>query len=173
MRTSNAEYMAKYIHKELVGWKIIGTITDPDNEDYGFIVKKGKEEKNVWVSRDAEGNGPGFLEIETQSQAMHGEALFDYVNVKSTIFEHLDDLGLTEAQKSRVREIYEHDFKLATSGPYAAAVLKELNQMLGEQLEKVATDKVGAHFAKALRKYWEMSEIGRDAQAKAPTRRYM
>jgi hypothetical protein len=153
MRTSDAEYMANYIAKELVGWKITGTITDPDGENYGFIVKKGKAEKNVWVSRDEEGNGPGFLEIETQSQAMHSMALIDYVNVKGAIFEHLDNLELTEEQKSRVREIYEHDFRLATSGPYVAKALKELNQILGEQLEKLAVDKIGTHFAKELRKY--------------------
>lgn len=152
MRTSDAEYMTRYITKELVGWKITCTITSPDG-DYGFVVKKGKVEKNVWVMRDEEGNGPGFLGIETQSQGMHGEALIDYVNVQNAIFSNLDNLGLTDAQKNRVREIYEHDFKLATSGPYVAAALKELNQMLGEQLEKVVTDKVGAHFAKELRKY--------------------
>ena len=142
MSKNNAEYMLNYIAKELVGWKITSEMYNLDDDGegyYGFIVKKGKVEKNVWVMRDEEGNGPGFLNIQTQSQAEHGDALICYVNLENAIFANLDNLGLTGDQKSRVREIYEHDFQLATSGPYCHAVLKEMNEMLGAALEKVAT----------------------------------
>lgn len=55
----------------LVGGTIVGTIVDPDGNGYesfcGIQVKMPSGAvKNVWVQRDTEGNGPGFLAIEDE-----------------------------------------------------------------------------------------------------------
>ena len=56
----NAETM-----KDLVGFKIIRAIEDASEPDFfGFQIKKGKQEFNVWVLRDEEGNGSGRLVAE-------------------------------------------------------------------------------------------------------------
>ncbi|MGO9021858.1 MAG: hypothetical protein ACLQVJ_26265 [Syntrophobacteraceae bacterium] len=71
MSVSDVKYYMGMITQELVGWKITSGMFDLDNDDddrpgyYGFIVRKGKLEKNIWVMRDEEGNGPGVLLIET------------------------------------------------------------------------------------------------------------
>ena len=58
--------------RKLLGGVIVAPLHDDENDPdfvwWGFRVKvtKGGETKefNVWVNSDAEGNGPGHLEIE-------------------------------------------------------------------------------------------------------------
>jgi hypothetical protein len=49
---------------ELVDWKISKAIISDSGQHYGFVASKGKLEKRVWILRDTEGNGPGFLGID-------------------------------------------------------------------------------------------------------------
>lgn len=61
------DYMENLINKELAGWTIISALVEaPDREYYGFVVRKGRVEKFVWVLQDPEGNGPGFLNVEKE-----------------------------------------------------------------------------------------------------------
>ena len=54
--------------QKIVGWKIKEAFREQDGEYYGFAVTKGKQEREVWVMRDPEGNGNGFLSIGTATQ---------------------------------------------------------------------------------------------------------
>ena len=70
--SSDAQFTADQIIKHLVGGKITGAIATFEDgaaenhfEDFaGFVVKKGNRTINVWVQRDAEGNGGGWLALE-------------------------------------------------------------------------------------------------------------
>lgn len=62
-RYSDAAYMAKQIDEQLVSGVIIGSITDPEGDSFGFKVMQGDTILIVWVDRDAEGNGAGWLDI--------------------------------------------------------------------------------------------------------------
>lgn len=70
--SSDAQFTADQIIKHLVGGKItraIATFEDGAAENHfedfaGFVVKKGNRTINVWVQRDAEGNGGGWLALE-------------------------------------------------------------------------------------------------------------
>ena len=70
--SSDARFTRDQILKHLVGGKIIQAIQTFEDgapeehfEDFaGFIVKKGNRTINVWVQRDAEGNGGGWLALE-------------------------------------------------------------------------------------------------------------
>jgi len=46
-----------------VGGKITQIVHD--DECVGFTVKKGKTETNLWIQRDPEGNGPGWVSPES------------------------------------------------------------------------------------------------------------
>ena len=68
---TDAEYYAQEVIDKLVGGRITrALITEPDEFDgtqfFGFRVKQkvGRREYDVWVQRDPEGNGEGFLAIE-------------------------------------------------------------------------------------------------------------
>ena len=70
--SSDARFTRDQIVKHLVGGKItqaIQTFEDGAPEEHfedfaGFIVKKGNRSIHVWVQRDAEGNGGGWLALE-------------------------------------------------------------------------------------------------------------
>ena len=69
MYGNDAKYSAEEINKRLVGGKITDVVVTPDNDAFGFIVKRPKEPALVcWVDCDPEGNGPGFLNIEVHGQ---------------------------------------------------------------------------------------------------------
>jgi len=61
--TNEVEAFAKETAK-LIGWKITEVFLDEAREYYGFQVEKNGVKKDVWVNRDPEANGPGFLNIE-------------------------------------------------------------------------------------------------------------
>ena len=52
--------------KDLIGFKIVGSLVDAEEDSgfFGFVAKKGKKTVNVWVLRDPEGNGEGCLDAE-------------------------------------------------------------------------------------------------------------
>ena len=64
------EYLANQISDKLSRTVIRNAVLSEDGEDVGFqVVRKGKGRGNydvitVWVLRDPEGNGPGWLDIE-------------------------------------------------------------------------------------------------------------
>jgi len=69
------DYMQQHLGK-LVGMTIIGiAVSDDDGEEddgfgdgkmYGLILqKRGSDKETVaWISRDEEGNGPGWLDLQ-------------------------------------------------------------------------------------------------------------
>lgn len=59
---SNVTYLTKQL-TPFIGATIVG-FADDDEGTFGLIIQKGKQQKKVlWVLRDPEGNGPGFLEL--------------------------------------------------------------------------------------------------------------
>jgi hypothetical protein len=62
----------KKYYEQLLGRKIVQMCVSPsDDGDFpGFILDNGK---TVWVQRDPEGNGPGFLAIEEPNDDPKGE----------------------------------------------------------------------------------------------------
>ena len=74
--STNAEFMANEISAKLAGWTIVqATVDSPDpyagdQQSFGFVVGRRNpktklvERKTVWVDCDAEGNGPGWLNME-------------------------------------------------------------------------------------------------------------
>lgn len=54
--------------QKIVGWTITEAFREKDSEYYGFAVAKGSKEREVWVWRDPEGNGNGFLSISPATQ---------------------------------------------------------------------------------------------------------
>ena len=65
---TEAQFMADQIGEKLIGWKITAAIVtdaaDEYDQRFGFQLSKGKKKLNVWVDRDAESNGAGWLAIE-------------------------------------------------------------------------------------------------------------
>ena len=56
--------MAQKINDQLVGATIAGAVISDDGESFGLKVFKhgtNKEVTVIWVDRDSEGNGPGWL----------------------------------------------------------------------------------------------------------------
>ena len=49
--------------KQLIGFKITGTIVDEEGEFYGFYAKKGKQSVCAWILSDEEGNDVGCLDV--------------------------------------------------------------------------------------------------------------
>ena len=58
----NADYMAKEIHAKLVGTIITQPVLDGEG-NFGFQCASKEGTFIVWVDRDPEGNGPGWLKI--------------------------------------------------------------------------------------------------------------
>lgn len=55
--------------KALVGYQIVGVCEDKNNGSYGLVIQQGPhgnptDEKLVWIDRDPEGNGPGWITVE-------------------------------------------------------------------------------------------------------------
>ena len=62
---SNAKYMAEQIGKSLAGARIVQAMLTPDEDAFGFVARlRDGSRAAVWVSCDAEANGPGWLHIE-------------------------------------------------------------------------------------------------------------
>lgn len=61
---SELPYLTEEINKKLVGATIVGSLIDPEGESFGFKVEKEGEVLDVWIDRDAEGNGPGWIAID-------------------------------------------------------------------------------------------------------------
>lgn len=68
--STNTEFMAAEISEKLRGGVIRNALITDDKESFGFqVVVKGEgrgnyDVLNVWVDCDAEGNGPGWLNVE-------------------------------------------------------------------------------------------------------------
>lgn len=66
----DVEYLAAEVLPALIGATIIGVVTDqPNGEEMGtagigLIVHVDGGHKVVWIDRDEEGNGPGWVKIE-------------------------------------------------------------------------------------------------------------
>jgi len=65
---TDAEYYANDIAEKLVGGRITRALLTETDEFgitfFGFRVTNGSKQFDVWVQRDPEGNGEGFLAIE-------------------------------------------------------------------------------------------------------------
>lgn len=61
---SNSEFMVEKINESLVGGTITGALITEDSEGFGLRVVTKKGTFQVWVDRDPESNGPGWLAIE-------------------------------------------------------------------------------------------------------------
>ena len=59
----DVKYCAKQL-KALVGGKIVSVIESDDGESFGFRTTKGDQLYDVWIDRDSEGNGPGWVSVE-------------------------------------------------------------------------------------------------------------
>lgn len=64
--SNDAEYSIDLINKHLVGSTITGAVRDKDDFDtfFGLRVEKDGKEFGVWINQDAEGNGPGWIDIQ-------------------------------------------------------------------------------------------------------------
>lgn len=60
------DYFIKH-YEDLVGYKVSSVTKDTSDlvPFYGLVLTKNKQSKVAWVLQDPEGNGPGFLEINT------------------------------------------------------------------------------------------------------------
>ena len=67
-QVSDAEFYAGEIAAKLVGGRITTALLTETDEFgitfFGFRVENQKQQFDVWVQRDPEGNGEGFLAIE-------------------------------------------------------------------------------------------------------------
>ena len=61
---NEAQAFIDMIIPKIQGFTITGAVKDSTDEYWGFICKKGKQEKIVWVLCDPEGNGAGFLDVQ-------------------------------------------------------------------------------------------------------------
>ena len=82
-----AEYMGKEIAAKLVGRRIVKALID-DAGNFGFALDDGQQ---VWVSQDAEGNGPGWLEIV--------EIQVGTVALKESQFGNVDNVLMADASE--------------------------------------------------------------------------
>lgn len=66
MNERNTQYIADLINEKLIGATIVGACRTEDGECVGLVVRlRGvKEPHIVWIDKDAEGNGPGWISIE-------------------------------------------------------------------------------------------------------------
>lgn len=65
--STNAKFMADEIYKKLSGGRIanaIRSVAEDGEESFGFLVERNGKTIQVWVDCDAEGNGPGWLQIQ-------------------------------------------------------------------------------------------------------------
>ena len=63
------EYFTEH-YGQLIGFTVEGVGVDTSDETgmaptFCLVMKKGRKQLNVFISADEEGNGPGYLEIET------------------------------------------------------------------------------------------------------------
>jgi hypothetical protein len=62
----DVQYMTEQVQRKLLDSTIITSLKTEDGESFGFRVRtKDKAIFDVWVDRDAEGNGPGWLAIQS------------------------------------------------------------------------------------------------------------
>ena len=65
---TDAEYYAQEVIDKLVGGEVTRALLSETDDFgttfFGFRVKNGSKQFDVWVQRDPEGNGEGFLAIE-------------------------------------------------------------------------------------------------------------
>lgn len=52
------------IGEKVIGFTIIGVVQTPDGESWGLQLQKDTQTFIAWVDMDAEGNGPGHLNVE-------------------------------------------------------------------------------------------------------------
>lgn len=50
-----------------MGYTLRLIATTPDG-GVGLVMKKGKKQVIFWVDRDAEGNGPGWISVDTETK---------------------------------------------------------------------------------------------------------
>jgi len=68
--TEDVKHMVEKIHRYLIGAEIKIALTTEDDSSFGFrIITKDKRVFDVWVDRDAEANGPGWLNITKNGKA--------------------------------------------------------------------------------------------------------
>lgn len=60
----NAMRMATLIDERLTGWTIVGPALTPESDTAGLVIQKGARKRVLWILADAEGNGPGWLELQ-------------------------------------------------------------------------------------------------------------
>ena len=71
----DVEFLASEVLPALVGAKISGIATNQPNGEMGtagiglIVLLTSGEHKVVWIDRDEEGNGPGWVKIEDLSGA--------------------------------------------------------------------------------------------------------
>ena len=58
--------------KPLVGGELFMVVTAPP-DSFGFQVIKDGKLTTVWIDRDAEGNGPGWVNLEAAEEVKSGE----------------------------------------------------------------------------------------------------
>jgi hypothetical protein len=73
---TDAEHYAEEIIDKLVGGRITRALLSETDDFgttfFGFRVKNGPKQFDVWVQRDPEGNGEGFLAIEPAQPQLDG-----------------------------------------------------------------------------------------------------
>ena len=62
--STDSKYMSEQIKERLLGGTITEVVLTADEQSFGFKVTTDAERVLVWVDRDAEGNGPGWLSME-------------------------------------------------------------------------------------------------------------
>jgi hypothetical protein len=73
--STDTKYTAKQITEELLGGVIVGSVQTPESDDpfsefagINLAMPDGTT-RYLWIQRDAEGNGAGWLDIETPKEA--------------------------------------------------------------------------------------------------------
>ena len=62
--TTDAKYMIDRVIPELIGATIVGAVIDENDEFYGLrLALPGKTDHVAWINCDAEGNGPGWIDV--------------------------------------------------------------------------------------------------------------
>lgn len=137
-----ADYMAKEISKELAGWVIVkGVAEDIEGTDlygrdpfYGFDCRKGNQKRVVWIFKDPEGNGPGFLEIEPAEKAN------TFTSIDDQATRYLEwKLALDEI-KARFRDLVSEFETRVPRGPDAAQYWVELTDTIESRVWFMAQD---------------------------------
>jgi hypothetical protein len=65
----DTEFLAEKIRDELAGATISGPVLSADGESFGFeAVRPDGSRVLCWIDRDAEGNGPGWINVTSESR---------------------------------------------------------------------------------------------------------